>query len=101
MAKMRQLLKECPTTQHYENLNRQKRYQTKMQIKEVEQERKQLLKDDLTKVHREQSLKVATKKEVQKKYPDFKENNIDFYLKVLTQYMRQSLGVVTREELNR
>ena len=30
-------------------------------------------------------------------YPQFTDDNIDFYLKVLTQYMRISLGIVNRE----
>lgn len=55
----------------------------------------------MTKMHREQSVKLLSKDEVRKKYPGFKDDNINFYLKVLTQYMRVSLGVVTKDQLNK
>ena len=58
------------------------------------------MQDDLTKIPREQSLKILSKDEVRKKYPDFKDENVNFYLNILTQYMRISLGMVTKQELN-
>ena len=58
------------------------------------------MQDDLTKIPREQSLKILSKDEVRKKYPGFKDENVNFYLNILTQYMRISLGMVTKQELN-
>jgi len=37
---------------------------------------------------------------MKKKYPDWKEDNINFYLQELSRYVRISLGVVTKQQLN-
>lgn len=50
----------------------------------------------MTKIPREQALKILSKDEVRKKFPGFKDENLQFYHEVLTNYMRTSLGMVTR-----
>ena len=55
------------------------------------------MKEDLTKMRRERSIKILSKEEVREKYPGFKDENVAFYLNILTEYMRTSLGMVTKE----
>ena len=50
----------------------------------------------MTKIPREQAMKILSKEAVRTKYPGFKDENVDFYLEVLTKYMRISLGMITR-----
>ena len=59
------------------------------------------MKEDLTKMRRERSIKILSKEEVREKYPGFKDENVAFYLNILTEYMRTSLGMVTKEQLNK
>ena len=54
------------------------------------------MSEDMTKIPREQAMKILSKEEVRRKYPGFKDNNVNFYLEVLTKYMRISLGMITR-----
>lgn len=44
-------------------------------------------------------MKLPSKDDVRKKYPDFKDENVNFYLGLLTDYVRVSLGMVTKEKL--
>lgn len=37
---------------------------------------------------------------MRKKYPSFKDDNINFYIGMLAQYIRISLGMVTKEQMN-
>lgn len=41
-----------------------------------------------------------TKEDIKKKYPDYKEDNIDFYLKILQQHMQMNLGILSKKELS-
>ena len=38
---------------------------------------------------------------MRKVYPQFKDENHDFFLKCLTQYMRLTLGIITKEQLKK
>lgn len=37
---------------------------------------------------------------MRQRYPSFKDDNINFYLKMLAQYIKISLGMVTKEQIN-
>jgi len=55
MARLRQMLKECPTSKHYESLTQKQKFETRRQIKQVEESRQKILKDDITKLAQHQS----------------------------------------------
>lgn len=53
MAKMKQLLRDCPTKKYYEQLGRKKRFDQKIKIRAAEAEVKRIKLDDITKIPRE------------------------------------------------
>ena len=68
-------------------------------MKAAEAERVKILKEDITKIPREQSQKLLSKEDVKKKYPGFTDANMTFYLDMLTEYMRMGLGIITRDQI--
>ena len=63
--------------------------------------KQKLIKEDLTKVPVGQSMKIVTKEQLKEIYPDYKEENLTFYLEVLVDYLRMQLGMVTKEQINK
>ena len=95
------MIKDCNTVKADRLVSNDRCKQTAKLIKAVNEERKQHYKEDLTKIPTHQSQKLLRKDDLRKMYPNFKDDNHDFFLKVLTQYMRISLGIISKEQLKR
>ena len=95
------MLRKSDTIQDVEKESYEKRRLINKRIKKVIEGSKQHVKDDPTKMGTRQSQKLMTKEDVKKLYPGFKEENIDFYLKILMQYMKINLGILGKQQLNR
>ena len=84
MALIRRMLKDCTTIRNYDAECSRKRKETNVKIKEIMEKRKKHMREDLTKIPTHQSQKLLTKADVKKLYPQFTDESVDFYLKVLT-----------------
>ena len=61
---MKTMLRECPTRKYYEKMRRIKQYDQRKKMLAAQEQVKKILKDDITKVPREQSQKLMTKDQV-------------------------------------
>ena len=73
MAKLRQLIKECPTARNIENMQRDFHHEQKEKIKETNSLIHKILNEDITHVPREASVSNLSKDALKKKYPGFSD----------------------------
>ena len=101
MAKMKNLLRNCDTTKFYIGQQKKHKQDSAIFARKVAARCKRLMQNDMTRMPLNQNSKLLSKQEVKKKYPQFSEDNQMFYLQLLIDSIKKSLGIITRDQVGR